>query len=256
MGFLTKGPMALLVPCCAALVWIIGRRRLAAGPIRMFWWIGVPLTLAIGLSWFFVLTHRYPELWDYFTRYELTQRIASGVHRRSKPFWYHLVMLSVGLLPWTVFLPGLLVRSWRRLRSGDTQAYLFLGWIAVPLIVLSLVQSKLATYILPLIPPLAILLVRWWEQAAGNRAWRWTVTLLSLTLILALAAGPFAMARIEAHYSTPIELSPWFAVGIAITLGLFITAPVLAWRPRGIAWVLPCLCRATSWRSRGTAHHL
>jgi 4-amino-4-deoxy-L-arabinose transferase-like glycosyltransferase len=244
LGFLTKGPMALLVPCCAAFAWIIGRRCRSGESTRMFWWIGIPVTLAIGLSWFVVLTHRFPELLDYFARYELVQRIASGIHKRNKPFWYPVAMLSAGVLPWTVFLPGLLARSWRRRRAGDATAYLFIGWIAVPLIVLSLAQSKLATYVLPLIPPLAILLARSWEQVAGSLSWRWTVTALSAAFIIVLAAWPLTIVRLESHFLTDIRLSPWFAVGMGLSAGLFMIAPLLAWRPGGIAFVLPCLAVA------------
>jgi hypothetical protein len=63
---------------------------------------------------------------------------------------------------------------------------------------------------------------------------------------IALAALPFALARLEARYATDIQLSAWCPAGIALALVLCVAVPVLAWRPRGIRLVLPCLAMLTA----------
>ncbi len=167
LGFLTKGPMALVVPVSAAVIW-----RVATGPVpverRLPWWPGLTLTLAIGLSWFVVLALREPQLGSYFAGYELVQRFTSKVHGRSKPIWFFGPVLLVGLLPWTpalAALMGQLIRRWFQGWRPSHNAWLLIGWVVPPLLVLSWSGSKLLTYVLPLFPPLAMALAQWQRQS-------------------------------------------------------------------------------------------
>lgn len=157
LGFLTKGPMALVVPLSAAL-----GAHLARDPslprIRFPWVRGMALTLLIGLSWFILLAVLQPPLFEYFWRYELLERFASTKHGRAQPFWFFAPVLIGGLLPWTYLIPGLVWQAWRSIRAkrvSPTQG-LLLGWVVLPFIVLSLSGSKLVTYVLPLMPAFAL----------------------------------------------------------------------------------------------------
>lgn len=156
LGFLTKGPMALVVPICAVVGWQWGTPPLVRSP--MPWARGMLLALGISLSWFVVLSIRDPELFRYFFQNELVERFGSTSHGRSKPFWFFLLVLPAGLLPWIFLLPWRGI--WQRLRSGrrpDARQGLLVGWVVPPLVVLSLSGSKLPTYILPLLPAFALL---------------------------------------------------------------------------------------------------
>ena len=156
-GFLTKGPMAMVVPLCASLGIYLARDR--SLPRRHFPWIrGMCLALLIGLSWFIVLAVLKPSLFEYFWRYELLDRFASSKHGRSKPFWFFAPILIAGLLPWTFLMPGLIRQAWFQIRAkqvSPTQG-LLLGWTVLPLLILSLSGSKLLTYVLPLMPAFAL----------------------------------------------------------------------------------------------------
>lgn len=157
LGFLTKGPMALVVPLSAALGTHLARDR-SLPRVRFPWLRGITLTLLIGLSWFIVLALLKPMLFDYFWRNELLDRFASSKHGRSKPFWFFAPILIGGLLPWTFLIPGLIRQAWLRIREkqvSPTQG-LLLGWTVLPLIILSLSGSKLLTYVLPLMPAFAL----------------------------------------------------------------------------------------------------
>lgn len=180
LGFLTKGPMALVVPICAAVAW---QWTLRKQPDRcpLPWVRGLALTMAIGLSWFVVLSLRSPELFNYFWRYELVQRFASKAHGRSRPFWFFVPVILVGMLPWTFFAWGLAQRAWRRIRERRMLPAhaLLLGWAVPPFLILSLSGSKLPTYILPLLPALALALALslretrrvWWIAAPTAALW-------------------------------------------------------------------------------------
>ena len=184
-GFLTKGPMALIVPISAALGWQFAPRA-GEEKLPLPWLRGMALTLAIGLSWFIALSVRDGALFDYFWRYELVERFASTGHGRSKPFWFFAPVLVVGLLPWTFFLPARARELWVRWRSGgwlNTDGLLFY-WIVPPLLILSLSGSKLPTYILPLMPALSLLVA----GSLRAQALQWRIAIPATCCWLAAAA--------------------------------------------------------------------
>ena len=162
LGFLTKGPMAIVVPLAAA----VGRSLSGARRKNWPWVTGLLATLLISLSWFLIMAAQKPELFDYFLRYELVERFASTSHGRSRPWWFFLPVLLVALLPWTISLPKLIKKTWLQLKSRNLSPRqgLLVGWVLIPLVILSLAGSKLPTYILPLLPGLAIGLSAFWTS--------------------------------------------------------------------------------------------
>jgi 4-amino-4-deoxy-L-arabinose transferase-like glycosyltransferase len=160
-GFLTKGPMALVVPVSAAFGWQMFPRP-DGEKLKLPWGRGMALTLGVGLSWFVLLSVRNGALLDYFWRYELVERFTSSAHGRSKPFWYFAPVLVVGFLPWIFFLPAQAKELWTRWKKSEWMNTdgLLCCWIILPLIILSLSGSKLPTYILPLFPALSMLAAR------------------------------------------------------------------------------------------------
>lgn len=180
IGFLTKGPMALVVPLCAVIGW--QWNAMPEAKLNLPWMRGLLLTLGISLSWFITLAILDHRLFDYFWRYELVERFGSSTHGRSKPFWFFFAILPVALLPWVFTLP--LRRIWLRWRSAPFTAWqtLVLGWIILPLIILSFSGSKLPTYILPLMPAFALGIA--YSLPSLRRAW--VVALPTAVCLIAL----------------------------------------------------------------------
>ena len=168
LGFLTKGPMALVVPIFAVVGWNFGRRRAGLARTSLRWIPGLLVTVAIAMSWFAAMAIRDAALYDYFVKYELVQRFASKTHGRSQPLLFFVPVVVAGLLPWLSVAFGALL-NWLGLRKAGWRVsptgWLLVGWVVPPLIILSLSGSKLFTYVLPLFPALALWL-------AGGANWR------------------------------------------------------------------------------------
>jgi hypothetical protein len=186
LGFLTKGPMAIVVPLAAA----IGRSLSGARRKNWPWVTGLLVTLLISLSWFLIIAAQKPELFDYFLRYELVERFASTSHGRSRPWWFFLPVLLVALLPWTISLPNLVKTTWLQLKSRNISPRqgLLIGWVLIPLIILSLAGSKLPTYILPLLPGLAIGLSAFWTDS--RRTLSFALPSIATWIVIIALSGP------------------------------------------------------------------
>jgi 4-amino-4-deoxy-L-arabinose transferase-like glycosyltransferase len=112
---------------------------------------------------------------------------------------YYLPVLALGLVPWA----GLLVPALARVARQRSRVDVFvLAWIALPLVFFSLAGSKLPGYILPCLPPLALLMGRSADALLRGdlgAAESHSAGVLGLVLALPLAASPALLV----HWGEP-----------------------------------------------------
>jgi 4-amino-4-deoxy-L-arabinose transferase len=185
LGLLIKGPVVFvptLLPLLAAAWWtrswdgLRGLRHLG----------GWAIALGLGLGWYVFIVLRVPGLAPFFLGSELWQRFASTKHHRTGPPYYFIVLLAIGVLPWTwATIRGLAARV--RVRA-DFEKTVIAAWVLVPLAFFSFSGSKLPGYVLPLMPALAISAASW----LANARWpRWAAP----TLVAVFAALPWAFSN-------------------------------------------------------------
>jgi 4-amino-4-deoxy-L-arabinose transferase-like glycosyltransferase len=207
VAFLIKGPPALLPLIAVAAMALLAP---SSRPLSWRWYAGgVALWLAVALPWYGVVAARHDGLLAYFLGAEVLDRMATDrFARNGGPLGWAIVygpMLVLGSLPWTVALGrwgrrvASRVRAWRdaRARAADAPDVLLLAWIALPLFVFCIAQSRLPLYVLPLFVPVAVAVARVdgrWPRVGWLAAW--VVALLALRLI-------------AAHWSTPQDASAW-----------------------------------------------
>jgi 4-amino-4-deoxy-L-arabinose transferase-like glycosyltransferase len=219
LGFLTKGPMAFVVPISAAGCWQWGRRREGA-PVRLPWFRGLLLMLLVGLSWFIAVALKNPDLLDYFVGDELIKRFASAKHGRSKPFYFFFWVLPIGLIPWLFFFGAILWDLFGKLRRKvrpSSEHALLLGWILIPFVVLSMSGSKLPTYLLPLFPGLALAISAWTRNDPPRRLWNGAF-FATLGLLALLALGIPVVSRFT---PAPLPGTLWMLPALGAALYFF-----------------------------------
>ena len=197
LGFLTKGPVAVLLPGLGMLLLAYQRRRRGL-PLTP---AGVALALlafsVVGLGWFAVLYARLgSEPLAYFFLRENVERFAGETYDSDRPWWFYLPTYLAEGAPWSLFLPLAAVRLWRDVPA----ARLLLGWIGLMAVPLSLSRGKLDYYLLPLYPAASLLVGRYlagvpWGRL--DRAWARGVLVLGA---LALAGGPWIAARMPGEW--------------------------------------------------------
>ncbi len=172
LGVLAKGPVALVLPGAIAVAFLALRRDLATlrallrpAPIAAF--------AAIALPWFVLVSLRNPEFPEFFFVREHLQRFATDrVGHPEGPLYYVPVLLG-GPLPWTLLAAVLAASAAGRAAFGSLagDARLLLGlWAAVVFAFFSAASSKLAPYVLPALPPLALLAGGWIDRLIDDRA--------------------------------------------------------------------------------------
>jgi 4-amino-4-deoxy-L-arabinose transferase-like glycosyltransferase len=154
LGFLMKGPVALVVPGLVLLPvwWREGTfRTLRARDIA----IAALVFAVIGLPWYVAmyLEHGTAYLESFFLA-DNFERFATDRFNEPRAPWYYIPILLGGLMPWTAYLLTM------RPRRPTADEWRLLLWIGVPLLFFSLSIGKQPRYILPVLPPLAILLAR------------------------------------------------------------------------------------------------
>ena len=230
IAFATKGPMGIVVPLCTAAGWQLHVRRNGVHGQKFPWLAGMTITCVVAAVWFIAVAWRHPGLWRYFLEYELVDRFFSKVHGRSQPFWYFLPVLVGGLLPWSPLAIPLLSRRHRLEWGGasNRSAWALAGWIAVPFVLLSLSGSKLPTYILPLLPGIAIALASRLGSLAPSRALTAGV-FVQMAVLLIVGIAPMVVPAVLPARFRGVEINPGILPVWLASIGL---AMVASWKMR------------------------
>ena len=158
-GVLAKGPVALILAGGAMAIW-----SLATGRWRAAFRVAHPLTIGafciVALPWYVLCALRNPDFLRVFIFQQNFERYLTPMFRHPQPFWFFGPITLLALLPWTILLwpvaaEGL--RLWREKSWDDSPGFFFACWATFPVLFFSFSQSKLPGYILPAVPPLALL---------------------------------------------------------------------------------------------------
>lgn len=174
LGLLTKGLVAIVLPG-GIIFWYIILTRKWHIILDALYLPGIILFFVISVPWFWLVCRANSDFFHFFFIQEHFLRYATKMHNRYEPFWFFLPMIPAGLMPWTPFLLSLfsresVVRSPYHYEKRDANLYLLL-WFGVILLFFSLSSSKLIPYIVPCLPPLAILMGADIARMMENEKW-------------------------------------------------------------------------------------
>jgi len=194
LATLTKGLIGFVLPGAVIFFWLLLThqwRRLR--PFHLF--TGALLFLAITLPWHVLAARANDDFFQFYIIHSHFDRFTSKVHGHQQPFWFFLPIALAGLFPWVCFLwPALRRKNLDPAFRFETQsAFRFmLVWAGFILFFFSVSGSKLPPYILPMLPPLALLigvfLARVWEERQFARVKIGLRVYLGICLLLLAAA--------------------------------------------------------------------
>jgi 4-amino-4-deoxy-L-arabinose transferase-like glycosyltransferase len=222
LGFavLAKGPVAIILAAGILLsVWYLDER---GGLFRKWHLIpGVLIAAAVSIPWFWLVFKQngFAFISTFFINHNLARYI-TGIHHHSQPFFYYIPVLLALLFPWSGWLPLLISKSplqaLRRWREWDIRMVFLSCWFLFPVLFFSLSDSKLAGYILPSLPPLALIMGIYISRA-----------------IPAIGVG----VGIGVGFSSPISrLRIAAALDLLFSAGMAIASPLFFQKEYGGAW--------------------
>ncbi len=240
---LAKGPVApflalAIIGCFVALrrEWTLFRRTI--------WWPGITLYLVMVLPWFIAVQRRNPTFSRQFFLEHNLERFATNRYQHHQPLFYYVIVLIVGLMPWTILALRALVdgiqiaaAEWRvrrksihylgHGRAGDAFPEFLVLWALFPILFFTLSTSKLPGYILPSIPPLTILTGDYLHRTrrGGLPRWlRWAHASTCAVLVFVLTLAPQHM-----KYETLVPSAGWLLVAASAAV---VTAMIVAFTMR------------------------
>lgn len=217
LGALTKGLMAIALPGAITFLWVLVFKQWRQ--LRPFHpWTGMALFLLIAVPWHVAVARANPDFLYFYFVHEHYLRFTTTVHDRTAPWWYFGPVLLAGLFPWITYLPQSVASAWRG-ESGvakhsheKNSVGFLLIWAAFIFLFFSKSQSKLAPYILPMFPPLAVLIGRYVARTIRDGAGSGAKTGAFLYGVLAVALGgvlPWIHVARDAQIRAAVQPFQW-----------------------------------------------
>ena len=161
LGFLVKGPLALVLPVLVVVPILLMERRSFNVQFSDVV-LAALLFIAIASPWYLVMWLRHGN--EYLASFFIGdnyERFATARFNDPRPWWFYLPIAAGGLLPWTPLMLswlGPILQFLTRRRDVGTVDLRLLLWALLPLAFFTLSVGKQPRYILPVLPPLAMLL--------------------------------------------------------------------------------------------------
>jgi 4-amino-4-deoxy-L-arabinose transferase-like glycosyltransferase len=195
--------------------------------------------IAVALPWHVLCYLRNGQaFWvEYFWRQQFS-RFFTTERLHTQPWWFYLPVLLAGLFPWT----PLTVLWARRSTYVDIRMRYLGAWLLYGIAFFSASQNKLAGYLLPLMPGLAVLLAVGIDHALEkSKIVPWLVAASTASLILlptVVNAIPAAMLSGVGHTHIDLVLGmPFLLVAAAVWWLSWSGKPSLAMLAAGMAVV-------------------
>jgi 4-amino-4-deoxy-L-arabinose transferase-like glycosyltransferase len=236
VALLTKGPVVIGIQLTTMLTlaaldvgrdWRIGRAWLNS--IR-WWWhtrplIGIFLAVAVVAPWIIQLQHREPTFLKRAFWHDVVARSMKPLEGHAGPPGYYLLTVWGTFFPWCILLPAALPWAWRNRRLAPLR--FALAAVVGPWILMEIVKTKLAHYVLPAFPPLAFLTadmlfrtIRGQIKDLRRPAFIAFVAIWSI-IVAALGAAPWlAMRKFESLPTTAMTIL--ITAGILYAVSIFI----------------------------------
>ena len=197
LGVLTKGPVALVI-ALPTLLLFGGLQRDLGGLIRAVQPLrGMAVALLVAAPWYAL------ELWqegqpflDSFFGYHNLQRYTAVVNNHAGPWWYYAPVMAIASLPFTpLLLLGVgaeLQRCWASPppRPEASLNRFALAWLLVVVLFFSLSATKLASYVLPGLPAMGLLVALVEAPGRWLAMTRWCCVGLAALLSAIFFAAP------------------------------------------------------------------
>jgi 4-amino-4-deoxy-L-arabinose transferase-like glycosyltransferase len=170
LGLLAKGPITGVLCFPPLFIWCVRQQISLKKIFQIPWVLGGLLTLTIALPWYWLMEINSPGFIDYFLVGEHFLRFVDSSWSGDKygfpkqqPLGIIWVFVMAGALPWSLILLGQLKNGIKKVWNDPWQLFLWL-WILWTPFFFTFSKSLIHTYTLPVMIPIALLIVNHWSS--------------------------------------------------------------------------------------------
>lgn len=184
LAFLCKGPIAVIIVGAIFGLYLLLTNKPSALPRKILDcrpFLGLALILVVNLPWYTMAT--IGTNGAFFQDFFITQNFGRmvGTVNHQQPFWFYIPVVLGGLFPWSLLLILMataqlssfakktalseqieagkkLVKNREQLSNRSAYLFFMVIWAVFVLLLFSAIKTKLPTYILPALPPIAVLI--------------------------------------------------------------------------------------------------
>jgi 4-amino-4-deoxy-L-arabinose transferase-like glycosyltransferase len=241
LGFMAKGPIALVIPAGACLLWALWARRLRWSEVHIP--IGIAIFGVVSLPWYILVFMKHG--WTYIAPFFLKDnigRFAAETMGPARGLFYYFSVGAVDFFPWSILLLFALGMLWYYRKTERPFKSLSFGlpliWCLLIFLLFSLSKNKQEYYIAPIYPVAGVIIAGVFDKFLRKRAssaasipdqslaspeaescrnsksglWQWVYGFLAFLLFLLSLVMPYAFhsfmpnVRLMLHYVPSIAL--------------------------------------------------
>ena len=161
LAVLAKGPAAIILCAGAVFFWALFTKRWSDA-VRLLHPAAITTFCLSAFPWYILCARRNPDFFRVFIIEHNFKRFLTPEFQHIQPFWFYAEIILVAFLPWTAALIWTLIVGLRRAftRQLSPSTYFLFCWAAFCVVFFTISRSKLPGYILPAVPPIALILSR------------------------------------------------------------------------------------------------
>lgn len=220
LAVLTKGLIGVVLPGGIALLNLIFTKQYKRIP-GLFSPLAIIIFFLIVSPYFIAVCQANDDFFYFFFVREHFLRYTTTIHERYEPMWFFVPIILAGFIPWS----GTLIDAARaafgkcNLISRDDGHFLGL-WFLLPFIFFSVSKSKLIPYIMPCMPPVAVLGAAALSTFEGKDFKRFIITSGILIIPVALTGLILPAIKNDPDYNAMIIPAASLSIMLLIFFGL------------------------------------
>jgi 4-amino-4-deoxy-L-arabinose transferase-like glycosyltransferase len=227
LGFMTKGPVAVVLPGAAIIIFLFVTKQFNWVTIKKLRPLaGLVIFLVIAAPWYLLVWKTTDGEWikGFFLDHNI-RRFANVREGHGGIFLLTLVYYALGLLPFFAFIGGISRYVWRRRESPFIAFSTII--VLVYIVFFSISRTKLPNYAMPSFPFMAVLTGSYLSEISGGRLNErlnlkiglWILLAISISIPIALTYG-VVLEPLLSHLKNLGLYFVFLPVGIIISLYL------------------------------------
>ncbi|EDM44062.1 hypothetical protein SCB49_10742 [unidentified eubacterium SCB49] len=185
LGLLAKGPIVIILCGPPIFLWMVFQKKYKTVFTKLPWILGLLVTAIVAVPWYYFAEQTTPGFIDYFLVGEHWLRFTDSSWKgdkygfpKTQPLGIVWVFLLLFALPWIQVIMYRLFKTRTTIFKNEWVLFLLLWLLWTPLF-FTVSSSLIHTYIMPVMVPVALLIVHWWPSIKFKKQ----LALTNLTLI-------------------------------------------------------------------------